>query len=162
MLDLERELTDGSRGPLAHAHFMRTFCQRISPPQIHVPEKEAKPLIPLSEEPSDSSTIASLPTVSAAEATPKKPAEQVEVGTPKSDAKKKNKSEQLAERHPKRAKRANGPPGNPAGTKTARALGRLPSQASLEGPRPSLSTGKLILFVRTLPVFLLPESNVSW
>jgi hypothetical protein len=79
--------------------------------------------------------------------TPKKAGDAGENATPKSETKKKGKSEQIAERHPKRAKRTNGPPGNPPGTKEARIAARLSSQLPYESSKLGSSNGKMVLFV---------------
>jgi len=150
---LERCFDQEHRGPLPHAHFMRTFCNRISPPQdAAASEKEdSKPLVSLTEEVPDITFTS--PQLAGGEAstgasTPRKPTEQAENGTPKPEsAKKKGKSEQIAERHPKRPKRASGPPGNPPGTKAAKLLSRQSTQMSWDGSKLPSSNGKLVIFV---------------
>ncbi|EFW99856.1 GTP-binding protein [Grosmannia clavigera kw1407] len=115
---LEKCFDQEHRGPLAHAHFMRTFCSRI---------------------PSMQTSSASMPTTNNGQpdeplampgSTPLSPTalDQKAIdggsGTLRSEqTKKKGKGELIAERHGKRAKRTNGPPGNPPGTKALKARG---------------------------------------
>lgn len=140
---LEKSFGQEHRGPLAHAHFMRTFCQRISAPQADASDED-KLLVSLSEEPSDvGSQVSHVDSAS----TPKTPGKD-DNGTPKSDAKKKGKSEQISERHPKRPKRTSGPPGNRPGTKDSKAAVKLPGQLSWEGSKSGSAHGKIVLFVR--------------
>lgn len=132
---------------------MRGYAHRISAPQTQEEQKEKekaeKPLVPVVKEPSDlsvkssqiKSSQAAIPPV------PKKAVESGENGTPKAEAKKKSKSEQVAERHPKRTKRSNGPPGNLPGTKEAKVAARMTSQMSWESSKLGSSNGKLVLFV---------------
>jgi len=145
-------------GPLAHGHFMRTFCQRISAlanaengDRTPRPEEnESRPLVVLSEEPSEVSQVSqgsSLPPPG--ELTPRKPSEDGS-RTPrgdKSEGKKKGKSDQVAERHPKRHKRGSGPPGNPPGSKAAKQMNRTPSSLSWEATKLAPSNGKLVMFM---------------
>lgn len=141
---LEKCFSQEHRGPLAHAHFMRTFCQRIPGPQTQAPDNEDRPLVSLSEEPSDASTK---PSLAESVSTPKKTAGKEESsGTPKSEVKKKGKAEQIAERHPKRPKRNNGPPGNPPHSKDRPSI-RLTNQLSSEVSKLGSSNGKMVLFV---------------
>lgn len=132
---------------------MRTYSHRIAAPQTREKEKEKengeKPLVPVAEEVSDISTKSTQtkPSQPPMVSTPKKAGDPGESGLPKSDTKKKSKSEQLAERHPKRSKRTNGPPGNPPGTKEAKLAARMSSQLSFESSRLGSSNGKMVLFV---------------
>jgi ankyrin repeat protein len=137
---LEKCFDQEHHGEFPHAHFMRSLCQRV-PSQTA--EREERSLLPLSEETSDVSTISSQ--AAGGTSTPKKAPEPVENGA-KSDAKKKSKSEQIAERHPTR-KRSNAPPGNLAGMKENRSTTKLPSQVSWESTKPTSSNGKIVLFV---------------
>ncbi|CAK7564080.1 MAG: hypothetical protein SEPTF4163_001963 [Sporothrix epigloea] len=150
---LEKCFDQEHRGPLAHAHFMRTYCHRIPAlhnshgASMHQAMDKQSPFPPLSEEPTDdsaASTANSASNTSSAKgagvpatdgtttAAPKKPAaaapgqlDNSEGGfsTPRPD-KKKGKGEQIAERHPRRPKRASGSPGNPPGTKALKAAAR--------------------------------------
>ena len=157
---LEKCFDQEHRGPMAHAHFMRTFCHRISPPQQTAPPKAppkdpSKPLITVSEEPSDL-TVLSIQT--SGTLTPQKAAPDrggASTPTPKSDSKKKSKSEQMAERHPKRSKRASGHPGNPPGTKAAKAAAKLPAQLTWDVSELAGTNGTLVLFVGRLPPYWL-------
>ncbi|CAK7219019.1 hypothetical protein SBRCBS47491_003704 [Sporothrix bragantina] len=180
---LEKCFDQEHRGPLAHAHFMRTYCHRIPALHNHASNMnqstdKPQPFPPLSEEPTDASAASTtnmtssltLPKGNGASATdgtstptPKKAAAaaaalagQLDNGeggssTPRSD-KKKGKGEQIAERHPRRAKRASGPPGNPPGTKALKAAARSVA-AGLTPPMvwdasklPALN-GKIVLFM---------------
>jgi len=155
---LEKCFEQEHRGPMAHAHFMRTFCQRISPPQQATPPKAppkdvSKPLITVSEEPSDLTVVSSHTSGSL---TPQRSAPDrggASTPTPKSDSKKKSKSEQMADRHPKRPKRTSGHPGNPPGTKQAKATAKLPTQLAWDVSELPGSNGSLVLFVGS-PCFL--------
>ncbi|KAI1259585.1 hypothetical protein F5Y18DRAFT_294970 [Xylariaceae sp. FL1019] len=153
---LEKCFDQEHRGPFAHAHFMRTFCHRISSARRDAAEKkpdkkEDKPLMTLSEEPSEMSTKSSQSGDAAIFApVSRKPSEPPENSTPKSEAKKKGKGEQIAERHPKRTKRAKGPPGNPpqrqdstASGASGKSIGPLPWDTT----RHAASNGKIILFM---------------
>lgn len=150
---LEKTFDQEHRGNLPHAHFLRTYSHRIAAPQT--PQKATekakaeKPLVPVQEEVSNISTKSSQSTASQATlvSTPKKVGDAVESALPKSDTKKKSKAEQLAERHPKRAKRTNGPPGNPPGTKEAKIAARMSGQLPYEASRLGSSNGKMVLFV---------------
>jgi hypothetical protein len=128
---------------------MRTFCQRIAAPQSQEKEKEEKLLVPVAEEASDISTktVQTKSSQGTILSTPKKTADNSEIGPSKSETKKKSKAEQIAERHPKRSKRTNGPPGNPPGTKEAKIAARMSSQMSWETSKMGSSNGKIVLFV---------------
>ncbi|CAK7272636.1 hypothetical protein SEPCBS119000_005230 [Sporothrix epigloea] len=175
---LEKCFDQEHRGPLAHAHFMRTYCQRI--PAIHshglggnLPVDKQSPFPTLSEEPADDSTDSTANTSSknlskkrggasvsegtlapiAAAAAASGQSDNAEGGhtTPRPD-KKKSKGEQIAERHPRRSKRASGSPGNPPGTKAQKAAARF-GAAGLAQPLvwdasklPALN-GKIVLFM---------------
>lgn len=135
---LEKTFDQEHRGKFAHAHFMRTFSQRIAASPSHDKDEKEKTLIPVAEEQSDVSSTSQATLVP----TPKRGPEN---GMPtKSDNKKKSKAEQIAERHPKRAKRTNGPPGNPPGTKSA---ARTMSQLSFEATKSVSCNGKIVLFM---------------
>ncbi|CAK7242632.1 MAG: hypothetical protein STHCBS139747_004128 [Sporothrix thermara] len=188
---LEKCFDQEHRGPLAHAHFMRTYCHRI--PALHSrssnmhrstdkqqqqqqqqqkqqqqkqkQQQQQPPLSPRSEEPLDPSAAAipksGAPTADdATKPAVKKAAALVgqqsadgdnSSGTLRSD-RKKGKGEQFAERHPRRAKRASGPPGNPPGTKALKAAARsaeagiLPSIIWDASKLPPLN-GKIVLFM---------------
>lgn len=142
---LEKCFSQEHRGPLAHAHFMRTFCQRIPGAPSQASDTDDKTLVSLSEEPSDASTKLSL---AESTTTPKKSVGKEESGgTPKTDSRKKGKSEQIAERHHKRPKRTSGPPGNPPGTKDRPSV-KLTNQLSSEVSKLGSGNGKMVLFVR--------------
>ncbi|KAL7621531.1 hypothetical protein AAE478_008856 [Parahypoxylon ruwenzoriense] len=142
---LEKCFDQEHRGPFAHAHFMRTFSQRITAPRIGLSgRREEKSLAPLSEEPSDVSARSTQS--GGGESTPKKQ-DYAEDDTP---AKKKSKSEQLAERHPKKHKRGKGPPGNPAERQDGNLnglSGKYPVSLAWETPKFAASTGKIVLFM---------------
>jgi hypothetical protein len=140
---LEKCFDQEHRGPLTHAHFMRTYSQRISSSVRPENEKADKPLSTLSEEPSAVSVV--LSQAESSTSLSKKQAEGDNSGT-KADVKKKGKGEQIAERHPKRAKRNNGPPGNPAGTKETRAA-KLHPNLTKEASKLPHSNSRLVLFV---------------
>jgi hypothetical protein len=137
---------------------MRTFCQRISAPRHEGSEarKEDKPLAPLSEEqptqPGPKTPGPKSPPIGA-ETTPRKASAEVpDTNTPKSEpSKKKGKGEQIAERHPKRQKRAKGPPGNPPQQRQESTLSLSSSQLSVplawETSKFTASNGKIVLFV---------------
>ncbi|KAI1080563.1 hypothetical protein F5B20DRAFT_580226 [Whalleya microplaca] len=145
---LEKCFDQEHRGPFAHAHFMRTFSQRItSPRNDFVEKKEDKSLAPLSEEASEASTKSSQ---NGGDSTPKKFNDQFENSTPRSDTKKKSKSEQIAERHPKRHKRTKGPPGNPPQRQESTASGsngKLSAPLAWETSKFAASNGKIVLFM---------------
>jgi hypothetical protein len=137
------------QGLFAHAHFMRTFCHRIPSPRRDTPDKkEEKLLTTLSEDPSELSTNVSQdgdPSIS------RNPLNAQDKSTPKPETKKKSKSEQIAERHPKKPKRAKGPPGNPPQRQdsvTSSGSGRLSLSLPWDTPRHAASHGKIVLFVR--------------
>lgn len=144
---------------------MRTFCQPISAARKDAPEEREKPLSPLSEEHSpqpkrptqQSSDGASTPT-------PRRPhAGTTDEGTPKSDSKKKSKSEQLAERHPKKSKRAKGPPGNaPSRQNSSLSLlsSKLSGPGAWESAKQAPMHGKIVLFVRSSPLSLLLQAHL--
>ncbi|KAI8624929.1 hypothetical protein F5Y19DRAFT_452367 [Xylariaceae sp. FL1651] len=145
---LEKCFDQEHRGPFAHAHFMRTFCHRIASPRSDGPDKkEDKPLTTLSEEPSELSTKS---TQNEDALTPRKPSDVPDTGTPKSETKKKSKAEQIAERHPKRHKRAKGPPGNPPPRQDSTASGgsgKFPGPLPWDTSRHAASSGKIVLFM---------------
>ncbi|KAI1778867.1 hypothetical protein F4818DRAFT_437668 [Hypoxylon cercidicola] len=144
---LEKCFEQEHHGDLAHAHFMRTFCHRISSPWTGLADKkdEKSSLAPLSEEPSDASARPSLN--GGEDSTPKKLNDSFEDDTP---TKKKSKSEQLAERHPKRHKRAKGPPGNPPQRQDSAASVfsyKSFGPRAWETPKSAASSGKIVLFM---------------
>lgn len=128
-----------SAPPLAHAKFMRTFCQRVPSRRA---DKEDVPLGVLSEQAAE--TIPQTgPTVAESIIT-----DTSENSTSKVDTKKKSKSEQITERHPQaKPKRKKGNPGNPPGTKEAKLNSRQSSFASTEAFRQLMNNGKMVLFV---------------
>ncbi|KAI0600665.1 hypothetical protein F4775DRAFT_582590 [Biscogniauxia sp. FL1348] len=143
---LEKCFDQEHRGPFAHAHFMRTFCHRIPAPRSDASEKkDDKSLTTLSEEHSESSTR---PTHHGnGESTPKKQPDLAENGT---GAKKKSKAELFAERHPKKSKRARGPPGNPPhrqDSNSSSLSGRFSAPLAWETSRFAASSGKIVLFM---------------
>ncbi|KAI1379057.1 hypothetical protein F4677DRAFT_410423 [Hypoxylon crocopeplum] len=143
---LEKCFDQEHRGPLAHAHFMRTSSYRITSPRAGLQDKkeDKSSLATLSEEPSDASARSSQ---NGGDLTPKKQNDLVEEDTP---TKKKSKSELLAERHPKRHKRAKGSPGNPPQRQDSLASNSSSkSQAPLawETPKSAASSGKIVLFM---------------
>lgn len=146
---LEKCFDQEHRGHFAHAHFMRTFCHLIPPPRSHgLDKKEEKPLTTLSEEPSELSTKSSQ---SGDSSTPRKPSDVQDSNTPKVESKRKSKSEQIAERHPKKHKRAKGPPGNPPQRQDSVASGgsgKLSISLPWDTPRHAASNGKIVVFVR--------------
>ncbi len=90
---------------------MRPFCHRIPSPRRDVPDKkEEKLLTTLSEDPSELSTK---PLQDGNATISRNSSDVQDDSASKSETKKKSKSEQIAERHPKKQKRAKGPPGNP-------------------------------------------------
>ncbi|KAI3326879.1 hypothetical protein HD806DRAFT_374406 [Xylariaceae sp. AK1471] len=144
---LEKCFDQEHRGPFAHAHFMRTFCHRIPSPRSDGPDKkEEKSLTTLSEEPSELSTKSSQ---SGDIPTPRKPADVQDNSTPKSETKKKGKAEQIAERHPKKHKRAKGSPGNPPQRQDSAASGGSAFSLSLpwDTARHTASNGKIVVFM---------------
>ncbi|KAI1339173.1 hypothetical protein F5Y15DRAFT_80694 [Xylariaceae sp. FL0016] len=144
---LEKCFDQEHRGPYAHAHFMRTFCHRVSSQRSDTPERtDDKPLQTLSEELPEANTRSSQnePT------TPRRLAsDQSDTNTPQSDPRKKSRSEQMAERHPKKHKRGRGPPGNPPArseTFSSTASGKS-SNAPWSSPGFTSSNGKIVLFM---------------
>ncbi|KAI1323611.1 hypothetical protein F5Y16DRAFT_383366 [Xylariaceae sp. FL0255] len=148
---LEKCFDQEHRGQFAHAHFMRTFCHRISSVRGDEPEskKDDTPLVTLSEEHSEISTKSSIQSGGDA-LTPRTPNEVSDGGTPtKPESKKKSKAGQFAENHPRRTKRAKGFPGNPPKRQESTAssasgkLGPLPWDTA----RYAASNGKIVLFM---------------
>jgi hypothetical protein len=117
---------------------------RVEKPDTH---SEPPPEVPLEE------SAATLITVTPPDAippvvTPRKPqASPVRESTPKSDKKKKTKSEQIAERHAKRTKQADGQKPSKNG-KPAKASDKVRSGAPKVTPEAPGSNGKIVLFVR--------------
>ena len=136
------------RGDRAHAHFMRSFCQRIYAP---VPDPS------LSRRETDRSTPAIVEEPPAEEAAangnggtdaqPRPPGSPRPGDKSPRGEKKKKKGAQIAERHPKPHKRGNGPPGNPPAAKSAKSWPKLSPSATFESPKLSPSNGKILLFV---------------
>ncbi|KAH9888725.1 hypothetical protein F4778DRAFT_755098 [Xylariomycetidae sp. FL2044] len=164
---LEKCFDQEHRGPFAHAFFMRTFAQRISSARNDdVPDRREdshssnngnKPLASLSEEPSVASMKSSAQAGGeASTSTPKRQQQQphghdTDEGTPRSDNRKKSKSEQVAERHPKKHRRGKGPPGNaPQRTESnlsSSSSSKFSAPLAWETPRFAASNGKLVLFM---------------
>ncbi|KAI1417324.1 hypothetical protein F5Y13DRAFT_202860 [Hypoxylon sp. FL1857] len=143
---LEKCFDQEHQGHLPHAHFMRTFSHRITAPRVGLQDRkeDKSSLAPLSEEPSEVSMKSSQ---NGGDSTPKKLDDYFEDDTP---TKKKSKSEQLAERHPKKHKRSKGPPGNPPQRQDSVVSGAsLKSQAPLawETHRSAAPCGKIVLFM---------------
>lgn len=130
------------RGNLPHAHFMRPFAHRMPNLAADMADKIEKPLVTVSEEPSDVSALSSQASQHGSSTGP-------ESGTPKLELKKKkSKADQLSERHPKHQKRGTGPPGNAPGSKMVKqGLSRSSTMGSTESIRLMFSTGKLVLFM---------------
>lgn len=153
---LERAFDQEHRGDRAHAHFMRSFCQRISTPapepSLMRPDTDGNPLVVVSEEPTPSEDPAPNGGGSAPASSPR----MVPPGSPRAgdksprggEAKKKKKGAQIADRHPKPHRRGTGPPtGNSAGSKSSKSWPRLSPSATWESARLSPSNGKILLFV---------------
>ncbi|KAI1425207.1 hypothetical protein F5Y12DRAFT_784860 [Xylaria sp. FL1777] len=145
---LEKCFDQEHRGPFAHAHFMRPFCHRIPSPRRDVPDKkEDKPLTTLSEHPSE---LSPKPSQDGNALLSRNSSDVPDDSTIKSETKKKSKSEQIAERHPKRPKRAKGPPGNPPQRQDSIASsgsGKLSLSLPWDTPRHAASHGKIVLFM---------------
>ena len=130
---------------------MRTCCQKISTSQQTAENRrEDRTAEPLLEEGPEILTN-SMQAASESH-------DYEEQGTLKSEAKKKTKSELIAERHPKKHKRGKGPPGNPP-QKQSSSLGNLSSKLvvplSWETSKSTASGGKIVLFV-SVPLFSSP------
>lgn len=137
------------RGDRAHAHFMRSFCQRISAPvpDTTLPRRDTDRGTPaiVEEPPSEGSTVDG---GEAPPASPKPPGSpRPGDRTPRGESKKKKKGAQIADRHPKPHKRGNGPPGNPSASKSAKSWPKLSPASTFEAPKLSPSNGKILLFV---------------
>ncbi|KAI1130000.1 hypothetical protein F5Y10DRAFT_138615 [Nemania abortiva] len=144
---LEKCFDQEHRGPFAHAHFMRTFCHRIPSPRRDGPDKkEENPLTTLSEDPSELSVSQSQDGDSSISRSPSNLQDKF---PPNNETKKKSKSEQIAERHPKKPKRAKGPPGNPQrqDSTTSTASGKPSISLPWDTPRHAASHGKIVLFM---------------
>ncbi|RYP03109.1 hypothetical protein DL764_005370 [Monosporascus ibericus] len=147
---LEKCFDQEHRGRFHHAHFMRTSCQKIRTPQQGSAEnrREDRELTPLSEETSEMSLNS---TQSTKDSESKKRNDYCEGNeTPKSEMKKKNKSEQIAERHPKKHKRGKGYPGNPPqrqDTNSSNTSARLSVPGAWETSKMPVSSGKIVLFM---------------
>ena len=137
------------RGDRAHAHFMRSFCQRISAPvpDPTLPRRDTDKSTPAIVEESPQEEAASNGNGDAPPASPKPPGSpRPGDKTPKGE-KKKKKGAQIAERHPKPHKRGNGPPGNPPAPKSTKSWPRLSPTSTFESPKLCPSNGKILLFV---------------
>ncbi|KAI0913431.1 hypothetical protein F4824DRAFT_367456 [Ustulina deusta] len=145
---LEKCFDQEHRGPFAHAHFMRPFCHRIPSPRRDVPDKkEEKLLTTLSEDPSELSTK---PLQDGNATISRNSSDVQDDSASKSETKKKSKSEQIAERHPKKQKRAKGPPGNPPQRQDSIASsgsGKLSLSLPWDTPRHAATHGKIVLFM---------------
>ncbi|KAI1747254.1 hypothetical protein F4782DRAFT_521893 [Xylaria castorea] len=147
---LEKCFDQEHKGPFAHAHFMRTFCHRIPSPRRDSPDKkEESPLTTLSEDPSE---LSAKPSQDGDASISRNPSDIQDKPAPKPEIKKKSKGEQIAERHPKRSKRAKGPPGNPPQKQDSAASGASGNgKPSLslpwDTPRHAASHGKIVLFM---------------
>lgn len=128
---------------------MRTFCHRIPSPRRDSPDKkEEKTLAPLSEDPLEPSVNTSQDTSTSIS---RSPSDVQDIFSPKPEMKKKSKSEQIAERHPKKPKRAKGSPGNPPQRQDSAmsgASGKSALSLPWDTPRHAASHGKIVLFVR--------------
>ena len=164
---LERCFYQEHRGPLAHANYMRTYCDRFpafhdqgSFSSSHDREDRRFPTV-VEEQPSDLSSAPSTaasnapqgagPGADAGPSSPRRPGvpDYGEGGSLHgAGAKKKSKSEQLAERHPRRKARAHGPPGNPPGTKALKTAARNNASSVVfdSAKLPELN-GKIVLFM---------------
>ncbi|KAH7037251.1 uncharacterized protein B0I36DRAFT_282942 [Microdochium trichocladiopsis] len=146
---LERCFDQEHHGRYSHAHFMRTFCQRIAARNSDPMEvkREDKPLISVTEEPQEPNLK---PEMSGPPLTPRKLSDSFESETPRSEGKKKSRSEQLAERHPKKTKRGKGPPGNPPrrqDSNFSNASNKTSAPLAWETSRFAASNGKIVLFM---------------
>lgn len=140
---LEKSFDQEHRGALAHDTFMRTHCHRV--PRRRAGNEDSS-LGVLSEQAPD--FINGQACQAGAESVITDTSENNAL---KAEAKKKGKSEQIAERHPTRAKRKKGDPGNPPGTKEMklglRQPSLAPSFASTGAFRQLVDNGKLVFFV---------------
>ncbi|KAK5636449.1 hypothetical protein RRF57_012161 [Xylaria bambusicola] len=145
---LEKCFDQEHRGPFAHAHFMRPFCHRIPSPRRDVPDKkEEKSLTTLTEDPSE---ISIKPSQDGTPLISRNSSDAQDDSVSKSDTKKKSKSEQIAERHPKKHKRAKGPPGNPPqrqDSMVSNGSGKVSLSLPWDTPRHAASHGKIVLFM---------------
>lgn len=130
---------------------MRTFCQRIAARNTDAADakREDKPLISVTEE--EASDGIARPETNGAPLTPRKFGDSFDGEMPRSDGKKKSRSEQLAERHPKKAKRGKGPPGNPPKRQDSNfsnaSNSKISAPLAWETSRFAASNGKIVLFV---------------
>ncbi|RYO76773.1 hypothetical protein DL766_005304 [Monosporascus sp. MC13-8B] len=147
---LEKCFDQEHRGRFHHAHFMRTSCQKICTPQQGGAEirRDDRELTPLSEETSEMSLDS---TQSTKDLESKKRSDHCEGNEMlKSEMKKKSKSEQIAERHPKKHKRGKGYPGNPPqkqDTNMSNTSARLSVPGAWETSRMLASSGKIVIFM---------------
>lgn len=137
---LEKSFDQEHRGALAHDTFMRTHCRRVPSRRAANDDSALGVLSEQTAEPNAGTGAESTIT------------DTSENSTHKAEAKKKGKSEQIAERHPTRAKRKKGDPGNPPGTKEARLSSSrqpsfAPSFASTGAFRQLVNNGKMVLFM---------------
>ncbi|RWA05151.1 hypothetical protein EKO27_g9951 [Xylaria grammica] len=148
---LEKCFDQEHRGPFAHAHFMRPFCHRIPSPRRDVPDKkEEKLLTTLSEDPSELSAKPSQDGEASSISRNSSDVHVQEHFASKAETKKKGKGEQIAERHPKKQKRAKGPPGNPPQRQDSLASagsGKPSMSIPWDTPRHAASHGKIVLFM---------------
>ncbi|OTB15425.1 hypothetical protein K445DRAFT_318277 [Daldinia sp. EC12] len=124
---------------------MRTCSHRITAPRTGLQDRreDKSTLTPLSEEPSDASARSSQ---SGGDTTPK----QNDYFEDDAPTKKKSKSEQIMERHPKKHKRSKGPPGNPPHRQDSSVnSSNTKSQGPLAWGTPGFapSNGKIVLFM---------------
>ncbi|KAI1819301.1 hypothetical protein F4861DRAFT_149909 [Xylaria intraflava] len=138
------------RGKFTHSFFMRNFCHRIpSPRKDGVDRNEKKTLNTLSQDTSESKTK---PTRGGDASVPPNPLEAQDNVASESETKKtkSSKAEQIAERHPKKHKRAKKPPTNPPQKQDSSPNGGN-GKASLslpwDAPHHATSHGKIVLFM---------------
>lgn len=158
---LEKSFDQEHRGALAHDSFMRTHCRRVPSRRA---ESEDSALGVLSEQAAELFAQAGQAGQAGAESIITDTSEN---SVHKAENKKKGRSEQIAERHPTRAKRKKGDPGNPPGTKEARLNARQPSIASsfasTSAFRQLVNNGKMVLFVCLFPLRSRPRAKPgSW
>lgn len=146
---LEMAFDQEHRGDRAHAHFMRSFCQRISAPvpDPSITRRDTDRNTPaIVEEPPTEDAPAN--GGDAPPATPRPPGSpRPGDKSPRGESKKKKKGAQIAERHPKPHKRGSGPPGNPPTPRSTKSWPRLSPASTFETPKLSPSNGKILLFV---------------
>lgn len=163
---LEKCFNQEHRGPEAHAHFMRPWSQRyaISPYRTDksdttipddasggaerpetIPEQNGIP--PLVFTPPDAEPP---PTPTRRDPQPSGASGE---DTPASEKKKKRgKKEEIAERHPRRTKRRNGPTGDGQSKQQRKNGDKAPSGAPKEAPQTPGGNGKIVCFVSLIPL----------